>query len=282
MRFATSTGPVRIAYDMVGTGAPIVMLHGFGETKEFWREFGFVEACLVRARRVVLVDLRGHGDSSKPHDPTAYGAVNLIRDVVAVLDDAGIDRADFLGWGIGGRVVLDIAAFAPQRVRAVAAGGTHPFAESMQLWRDALTKGLETWVDIVEAKAGGLSATTRQRLLANDPAALTDAAAYDRPDIADALARSGVPVLLFLGEDDPRTPLALSFAEQTGAVVIGLARHGSLAPTAVRREILPRILHFFEEPADGMSSLHASGSASSEPLLHRNTDQTRTISKHSN
>jgi pimeloyl-ACP methyl ester carboxylesterase len=249
MRFAAPTGLVRIAYDMVGTGAPIVMLHGFGETRQFWREFGWLDACLTHGRQVVLVDLRGHGESSKPHDPTAYGAVNLIRDVVAMLDDARIERADFLGWGVGGRVALDMAAFAPQRVRAVAAGGTHPFAERMQLWRDALAKGLETWVDLVEAKAVGLSATTRRRLLANDPAALTAAVAYDRPDIADALARSGVPVLLFLGEDDPRYPLALSFAEQTGAILIGLVERGSIAPTAVHTEILPQILHFFEKPA---------------------------------
>jgi pimeloyl-ACP methyl ester carboxylesterase len=247
---------------MVGTGAPIVMLHGFGETRQFWREFGLLDTCLTHGRQAVLVDLRGHGDSSKPGDPTAYGAVNFIRDVVAMLDDARIERADFLGWGIGGRIALDMAAFAPQRVRAVAAGGTHPFAESMQLWRDALAKGLETWVDMVKAKTGGLSATTRRRLLANDPAALAAAAAYDRPDIADALARSGVPVLLFLGEDDPRYSLALSFAEQTGATVISFAGHGSVAPSAVRMEILPRILNFFGEPAEGTSSLSSSASAS--------------------
>jgi hypothetical protein len=50
----------------------------------------------------------------------------------------------------------------------------------MQLWRDALAKGLETWVDIVAANAGGLSATTRGRLLANDPAAMVAMAEYDR------------------------------------------------------------------------------------------------------
>jgi pimeloyl-ACP methyl ester carboxylesterase len=249
MRFAAPTGPVRIAYDMIGTGAPIVMLHGFGESRQFWLEFGLLDACLTNGRQVVLVDLRGHGDSSKPCDPTAYGAVNFIRDVIAMLDDARIERADFLGWGIGGRVALDMAAFAPQRVRAVAAGGTHPFAESMQLRRDALAKGLEIWVDMVETKAGGLSATTRRRLLANDPAALAAAAGYDRPDIADALARSGVPVLLFLGEDDPRYPLALSFAEQTGATVIGVAGHGCIAAApAAHTDFLPRILGFFEEP----------------------------------
>jgi pimeloyl-ACP methyl ester carboxylesterase len=248
MRFA-ARGPIQIAYDIVGTGAPIVMLHEFGESSGFWREFGFVDACLAHGRRVVLVDLRGQGDSSKPCDPTAYGAVNCSRDVLAVLDDAAIERADFLGYGIGGRIALDVAAFTPERVRAVAAGGAHPFAERMQLWRDALAKELETWVDIVEAKAGGLSAATRRRLLANDPAAMVAIAEYDRPDIADALARSGVPILLFLDKDDPRYPLALSFAEQTGATVVGLAGHGCIAAaTAAHTEILPRILDFFEEP----------------------------------
>jgi len=248
MRFA-ARGPIRIAYEIVGTGAPIVVLHEFGESSGFWREFGYVEACLAHGRRVVLVDLRGHGDSSKPCDPTAYGAVNCSRDVLAVLDEAAIDRTDFLGYGIGGRIALDIAAFTPKRVRAVAAGGAHPFAECMQSWRDALAKGLEAWVDIVEAKTGGLPATTRRRLLANDPAAMVAMAQYDRPDIADALARSGVPVLLFLGEDDPRYPLALSFAEQTGATVIGAAGHGCIAAaSAAHTDFLPRILGFFEEP----------------------------------
>jgi pimeloyl-ACP methyl ester carboxylesterase len=246
MRFV-ARGPVQIAYDIVGTGVPIVMLHGFGESSGFWREFGFVDACLAHGRRVVLVDLRGHGDSGKPCDPTVYGAVNCSRDVLAVLDDAAIDRADFLGYGIGGRIALDIAAFVPQRVRAVAAGSTHPFAERMQLWRDTLAKGLEAWVDLVEVQAGGLSATTRRRLLANDPAALTAAAECDRPDIADALARSGVPVLLFLSKHDPRYPLALSFAEQS-ATVIGLVGQGCSAGMAECTEFLRRILDFFGNP----------------------------------
>ena len=233
----------------LGTGPPIVMLHDIGESSGFWQEFGFVEACLAQGRQVVLVDLRGHGDSSKPTDPQRYGLVNCSRDVVAVLEDAGIDRADLLGYGMGGRIALGTAAFAPERVRTVAAGGAHPFAERTQFCRDTLVEGLESWVKIVEATAGGLSAGTRRRLLANDPAAMAAAMACDRPDIADALVRSGVPVLLFLGKDDPRYPLALSFAEQSGATVIGVAGHGhTVAAAAARAEVLLRILEFFEEP----------------------------------
>jgi pimeloyl-ACP methyl ester carboxylesterase len=70
MRFA-ARGPIRIAYDIVGTGTPIVMLHEFGESSGFWREFKYLEACLAHGRRVVLIDLRGHGDSSKPCEATA-------------------------------------------------------------------------------------------------------------------------------------------------------------------------------------------------------------------
>ncbi len=254
MRFAAARGTVQIAYDVLGTGPPMVMLHDFGESSGFWWELGFVEPCLAQGRQVVLVDLRGHGDSDKPADPLAYGLVNFSRDVVAVLDDVGINRADLLGYGLGARVALGIAAYVPQRARAVAAGDVHPFAERTQLCRDVLAKGLEAWVKTMEAKAGGgLSAATRSRLLANDAAAMAAAVECDRPDMADALIRSGVPVLLFLGTDDPRYPLALSFAEESGATVIGLAGHGyATAAAAARAEVLPQVLDFFETPRWGV------------------------------
>jgi hypothetical protein len=67
---------------------------------------------------------------------------------------------------------------------------------------------------------------------------------------AEAVARSGVPVLLFVGRKDPRYPLVLSFAEQSGAKVIVLAEYdcATTAPAAGSAEILSRILAFFEAP----------------------------------
>jgi pimeloyl-ACP methyl ester carboxylesterase len=249
MRFAARRGSVLIEYEIEGSGDPIVMLHGFAESSGFWREFGYYEECLAHGRQVVLIDLRGHGQSTKLTDPVSYGLVNFGRDVVAVLDDAGIERADLLGYGMGGRIALATAALAPDRVHAVAAGGTHPFAERTQRYRDGLAQGLESWIKVVEAASGGISADTRNRILANDPAAIAAAVAFDRPDIADAITKSGVPILLFLGKDDPRYSLALSFAEQSGATVIGLAGHGCVtAATAARSIVLPKILEFFEDP----------------------------------
>ena len=256
MRFATDQGSVRIAYDVLGTGAPTVMLHDFGESSGFWHEIGCVEACLAHGRQVVLVDLRGHGASSKPSDPTCYGPSAGTRDVLAVLDHAGIDRADLLGYGAGGRLALRVAAAAPERVHAVAAGGAHPFAERTEPCREALAKGLEPWVRLVEAKAGGLSFGRRSRLRANEPSALRAAIAFDRTDMSDAVARSGVPILLFLGKKDPRYPLALSFAERSGARVIGMPEHDFQSAAAALPQILPAILAFFHQPDQAIASEH--------------------------
>jgi pimeloyl-ACP methyl ester carboxylesterase len=250
MRFTAARGTMRIAYDVLGTGTPVVMLHDFGESSGFWHEHGYVEGCLARGHQVVLVDLRGHGGSSKPVDPAAYGCPQSCRDVIAVLNDAGIDRAGLLGYGMGGRIALSLAIHASERVCAVAAGAAHPFAERTQLCREALAKGLQAWVALMERRFGGLSAATRRRLMANDPAAIAAVVECDRPDMADALAKSPVPILLFLGKEDPRYPLAVSFAEQAGARFIGLAGHGHATAAGTCREILPRILDFLEEPQE--------------------------------
>ncbi len=249
MRFAATRGSVQIAYDLLGTGAPIAMLHEFGENSGFWHELGFVEACLAHGRRIVLVDLRGHGESSKPSASTAYGVAQLARDVVAVLDDAGIECADLLGYGMGGRLALCLASLAPARTHAVAAGGTHPFAESRRPFRDALAQGLEAWVDLVETRSGGQSALRRARLRSNDRAALAAAAEHDPADMSEAVANSGVPLLMFLGKEDPRYPLALSFGEESGAKVIGLPGHDhSSAVAATRSDLLATILEFLDQP----------------------------------
>ena len=76
MKFAAARGNVHIAYDVLGAGAPVVMLHDFGESSGFWYEFGYVKTCLAQGRQVVLVDLRGHGDSSEPIDAMAYGPIH--------------------------------------------------------------------------------------------------------------------------------------------------------------------------------------------------------------
>ena len=87
---AISADGVPVAYTVLGTGSPLVLLHGFSETGESWREAGYVDRFLSNGRRVVLIDCRGHGASGKPHDAAAYSGDKRARDVLAVLDALGI------------------------------------------------------------------------------------------------------------------------------------------------------------------------------------------------
>jgi pimeloyl-ACP methyl ester carboxylesterase len=243
MNFTAARGNIRIGFDVIGRGAPVVMLHDFGQSSSFWFEFGYVESCLAHGRQVVLVDL-GHGDSSDPVDAMAYGPIHCCWDVIAVLDHAGIGRADVLGYGVGGRIGLCMAAFTPSRVHAVTAGGAHPFAER----RHSAEQNLETWVKLVQAKADA-AVVKRHRLTSNGSAALKASMASDWPDIANAVVRSRVPIQLFVGKEDPRYSLVVSFAEQSGARAIVLPKHTyATAAAAGGAELLPRILDFFDGP----------------------------------
>jgi pimeloyl-ACP methyl ester carboxylesterase len=80
-----------------------VLVHGFTDSLEGWREYGYVEE-LKNEHRVVLLDSRGHGASDKPHDPQAYGLELSTTDVLAVLDDLSIDEAHYFGYSLGGWV----------------------------------------------------------------------------------------------------------------------------------------------------------------------------------
>lgn len=78
-----------------------MLVHGWsGNIRLNWELPGWIDA-LVSVRQVIAIDIRGHGDSDKPHDPAAYGYAAMAADVIAVMDHLGIDRADFVGYSLG-------------------------------------------------------------------------------------------------------------------------------------------------------------------------------------
>jgi pimeloyl-ACP methyl ester carboxylesterase len=124
MPFATNEG-VRIHYEIEGEGDPLVLQHGFSNTLELWRLCGYVDA-LKNDYRCILIDLRGHGLSDKPHQPSEYGLLKSAGDVVAVLDDAGVERAGYWGYSMGGSIGLVLMSRFPQRFRSFVIGGQSP------------------------------------------------------------------------------------------------------------------------------------------------------------
>lgn len=115
----TNADGLSIAYDDTGpAGArPLVMIHGFSSNRaEGWKRTGWLAACQQRGQRAVALDLRGHGESAKPHDPALYGRRNLAADVIALMDHLEIEAADVIGFSLGSRVAATVAISAPRRV----------------------------------------------------------------------------------------------------------------------------------------------------------------------
>jgi pimeloyl-ACP methyl ester carboxylesterase len=117
-------GEVEIAFLDEGEGEPIVLVHGFASTKEVnWVTPGWVITLTGAGRRVIALDNRGHGQSSKLYDPAAYHSAVMAEDVRALLDHLQLDRADLMGYSMGARICAFLTVKHPERVRSLILGG---------------------------------------------------------------------------------------------------------------------------------------------------------------
>jgi pimeloyl-ACP methyl ester carboxylesterase len=204
MPYANNQG-VRIHYEVEGAGPPLVLHHGTSGRGADWQAFGYADV-LRHDSQLILLDARGHGASDKPYDPAAYDLPLRVADVTAVLDDLQIPRADYFGYSMGGWIGFGLAKYAPERCRSLILGGTHPYAENMQAFRDLMPQEPAAFLAMVGKILGPyMTPIIREGLLANDLKALL-ALTQDRASHADVLPTMSMPCLLFVGETDPRLP----------------------------------------------------------------------------
>src|SRR5215510_409757 len=101
---------VEIAFLDEGEGEPIVLVHGFASTAQVnWLHPGWIATLTRAGRRVIALDNRGHGASSKLYDPAAYHSALMADDVRALLDHLDIPRADVMGYSLGARLTASVA-----------------------------------------------------------------------------------------------------------------------------------------------------------------------------
>jgi pimeloyl-ACP methyl ester carboxylesterase len=196
---------VSIYYEVHGSGPPLLLTHGYSSTSAMWH--GQIEA-LSKHHKLVLWDMRGHGQSDYPDDPAAYSEALTIADMAALLDEIGANNAIVGGLSLGGYMSLAFYRAHPQRVRALLIIDTGPGFKKDDA-RDAWNKrAFETGERFEREGLAVLKAGSRERSTVTHRDALGLARAargmLTQRDarVIELLPNIKVPSLVVVGADD--------------------------------------------------------------------------------
>jgi pimeloyl-ACP methyl ester carboxylesterase len=196
---------VKIYYEVHGSGPPLILTHGYSSTSAMWQ--GQIEA-LSKQHRLILWDMRGHGQSDYPADPAAYSEALTVADIAALLDEAGAASAIVGGLSLGGYMSLAFYRAHPQRVDALLIIDTGPGFkkdDAREVWNqraratadrfdreglDVLKSGSRERSTVSHRDASGLARAARGMLTQRDA------------KVMEVLPEIKVPSLVVVGADD--------------------------------------------------------------------------------
>jgi pimeloyl-ACP methyl ester carboxylesterase len=210
-----------IFYEIRGNGPPVVLLHPFPSNHEFWHP---VAAALDSRYRLILPDLRGHGDSEIGEGPAFMN--KHASDVARVLDAAGVGQAAFIGCSIGGYILFEFWRRFRARMSSLALFDTRPQADTVEARANrlkaadaVLEQGTEPFIESMIPKLmGRTTVATRPDLVDGARAMMRKMSAEDinqvlrgmaeRPDSVADLETINVPTLIAIGEEDVLSTVA--------------------------------------------------------------------------
>jgi pimeloyl-ACP methyl ester carboxylesterase len=257
-----------IVYWVVGDGPPVLLLHPFPANHEFWLP---VAEALSSRYRLILPDIRGHGESTLGEGPATMS--KHCADIARVLDDADIGRAPLIGVSIGGYILFEFWRKRRSRVAALGLCNTKAPADNaearagrLQAANDVLERGTEPFLQSMVQRV--ISNTTREtrpdlvdgalRMMRHmSPEAIADVqrGMADRPDSVDTLKTIDVPTLLVTGDEDILTGLGeaqLMHQHIKGSELRVISKAGHYSPWEQPQEaarILRQFLDSVRSPA---------------------------------
>jgi pimeloyl-ACP methyl ester carboxylesterase len=225
---------VSIHYEVHGSGPPLILTHGYSSTSGMWQ--GQI-AALSKNHKLVLWDMRGHGQSDYPADPAAYSEALTVADIAALLDAVGADKAIVGGLSLGGYMSLAFYRAHPERVRALLIIDTGPGFKKDDA-REAWNKRAHDTGDRFEREGlEMLKSASRERssVIHRDASGLARAArgmlTQRDARVIESLPDIKVPSLVVVGADDTPFLAASDYmaAKIPGAqkVVIPAAGHAA-------------------------------------------------------
>lgn len=207
-----------IVYWVMGDGPSIILLHPFPANHEFWIP---VAETLSARYRIILPDLRGHGESTVGEGPATMS--KHASDIARLMDDAEIGRAPLIGVSIGGYALFEFWRRFRSRVGALGlcntkapADGPEARAGRLQAANDVLERGTEPFLEsmvqkvfaktTLEARPDLIDGALRMmRQMSPEDIAQVQRGMADRPDSIDTSKTINVPTLLITGDEDTLT-----------------------------------------------------------------------------
>lgn len=283
MTHAMATAPSGIGYPLwrTGDGAPLLLLHGFTGSHDTWHH---VSDQLTNNHLVVTLDLPGHGQSMQP-PANIWTFATVIDDLAWIIEALPGATADILGYSMGGRIALALAAAHPDRVRRLILESTSPGIADEQerrarqiadeglaerILRDGLDEFVASWERLpMWASQAHLPAVNRERqrqirlshtaagLAANLRATGTGA----QPSYWNRLADLTTPTLLVAGELDHKfTQIAARMHEEIpGSRLEVVANAGHAVHLEQPARYVQVVLDFLDQPVPGTSQVKRRG-----------------------
>jgi pimeloyl-ACP methyl ester carboxylesterase len=253
MKTARSRG-FDISYDDVGSGPAVVLVNGYASPAAEWTEVGYT-ALLVERYRVLAVDSLGHGQSQKSYEPDDYTLPDAAVDVIAAMDDAGVERAALWGYSRGAKLVATAAAESSERLSALILGGFTPpsgtRSDEIDPSTEALLRGDWEAYWQLELLDGPISDEDRLYMQdSSDPRAM---AAVElgraRSDYEIDASRISAPTFLYYGSDDaPDAELAESLKPFGAPYILG-GQHDHFTAFSDVDSVAPIVLAFLDRVA---------------------------------
>jgi 3-oxoadipate enol-lactonase len=210
-----TSGDADIFYEVLGTGPPVVLLHPFPANHDLWKP---AAQALVTRYRVILPDLRGHGDSGVGEGPATME--KHAADIARILDHEEVGRASFVGVSIGGYVLFEFWRRYRARVEALALCNTKASADTpearigrLQAAADVIERGTEPFFESMLPKLMGKTthstrpdlvegALRMMRKMSAEGVAMVQRGMAERQDSMETLKTINVPTLLVTGDED--------------------------------------------------------------------------------
>ncbi|NEU98417.1 alpha/beta fold hydrolase [Bradyrhizobium uaiense] len=196
---------VDIYYEIHGSGPPLILTHGYSSTSAMWQ--GQIEA-LSKRHKLILWDMRGHGQSDYPDNPDAYSEALTVGDIAALLDAAGADQAIVGGLSLGGYMSLAFHRAHPERVRALLIIDTGPGFkkdDAREVWnkraRDTGDRFDREGLEVLKSASAERASVTHRNAKGLALAARGMLAQRDAR-VIESLPAIKVPALVVVGADD--------------------------------------------------------------------------------